>query len=284
MSAPVVEQNLRSWTGAVWIPVGSLVLTDWNCNVMKEDKLAELISDVQPEAPGKRFRFDEPLQVVPIKQKRGKYLVIGGEHRLRAMKALDQDEVPCVIRHDLANKTRKELMLWSVRRNNLRGEIDRQKYAEMEAELIDHHGMTAEAARESMLINGRLAKALRGAVSVRANEEGESDDGHKGTRRHGDDAETDGARDEVQKRRSRHELLQALKVAEEDVLLDSADTVEHGYLFFAQGSKGQTHLVVNESQRLSGLVKRAVSACKGNSAKIDDFLCAAIEKELKNWE
>lgn len=51
-----------------------------------------------------------------------------------------------------------------------------------------------------------------------------------------------------------------------------------------QGSKGQTHLVVNESERLHGHVASTVAACKGNSAKVDDFLAQAIQAELKNWE
>ena len=57
-----------------------------------------------------------------------------------------------------------------------------------------------------------------------------------------------------------------------------------GYLFFMQGAKGQTHLVVEESLPLHGLVKEMVNKCKGLDGKVDDFLCAAIRNELKNWE
>jgi ParB-like chromosome segregation protein Spo0J len=271
--------EFNTWKKAVEIPTNRLVFTDWNCNEMTEHMLDHLMTEIENKEDPGEHHFDEPLQVIPMTDSPGKYLVIGGEHRTKIARSLDMEAVPCVIREDLAKLSRKDLMLWSVRRNNLRGRLNATKYAEMEAELIDHHGMTAEAARRSMLVDGDLAKALRASVAVRDNEESTSDDGHDGTRQHGDTV--DEAKDA---RRSKEELLTALKIAEQDVLLDSADTVEHGYLFFVQGKKGQSHLVVNESLTLHGLVKQMVAACKGVDGKVDDFLSGAIRNELKNWE
>jgi len=270
--------EFNTWKKAVEIPTDRLVFTDWNCNEMSEKKLAHLQNEIQNEEDPDDPHFDEPLQCIPLPESEDKFLVLGGEHRTKIARALNMGTVPCVIRHDLAKLSRKDLMLWSVRRNNLRGRINAQKYAEMEGELIDQHGMTAEAARRSMLIDGDLAKALRASVAVRDNENNGSDDGHNGDRQHGD------VQDAQDARRSKEELLTALKIAEQDVLLDSADTVENGYLFFVQGKKGQTHLVVNESTALHGMVKNMVAACKGLDGKVDDFLIAAIRNELKNWE
>jgi ParB-like chromosome segregation protein Spo0J len=246
---------------------------------MSQEKLAHLQADIANEDDPSDPHFDEPLQVIPISESEGKYLVIGGEHRTKIARSLEMPTVPCVIRHDLAKLSRKDLMLWSVRRNNLRGRINAQKYAEMEAELVNQHGMTTEAARRAMLIDGDLAKALRATLAVRANEGNDTDDGHDGSRTLNDNVES--ARDD---RRSKEELLRALKIAEQDALLDSADTVKHGYLFFAQGAKGQMHLVVDESDELHNLVKQMVDACKGGDAKVDDFLREAIRGELVNRE
>lgn len=270
--------EFNTWKKAVEIPSDRLVFTDWNCNEMSEQKLAHLQEEIQNDEDPEDPHFDEPLQVIPIKDSEDKFLVLGGEHRTKIARALNMLAVPCVIRHDLAKLSRKDLMLWSVRRNNLRGRINAQKYAEMESELIDTHGMTSEAARRSMLIDGDLAKALRASVAVRDNENSDSDNGHDGTRQHGD------LEDAKNALRSKEELLQALKIAEQDVLLDSADTVEHGYLFFMQGKKGQSHLVVDESKTLHGLVKNMVESCKGLDGKVDDFLISAIRNELKNRE
>ena len=265
----------ETWDKAVLIPVAELVLNDWNPNEMPEEHLAELHAEIEEPSDPKADRFHEPLQVVPLKGQK-KWLVLGGEHRARVMKALDKGHIPCVIRNDLAGKSRQELMLWSVKRNNLRGRINAQKYAELEAELVDKHGMTAEAARRAMLVDGALVKALRASLAVRDNE---PDDAEKKS-----NPSEDREKQQTEKTRNQAELLQALKVVEQDVLLDSADTVEHGYLFFVQGARGQTHLVVDESTRLCSLVEKMVGVCKGNNARVDDFLVAAIDAHLKHQE
>jgi hypothetical protein len=270
--------EFNTWKKAVEIPTDCLVFTDWNCNEMTEQKLAHLQDEIANEENPEDPHFDEPLQVIPIKDS-DKFLVVGGEHRTKIARALEMRTVPCVIRYDLAKLDRKDLMLWTVRRNNLRGRLNAQKYAEMESELIEQHGMTSEAARRSMLVDGDLAKALRASVAVRLNEDNDSDDGHDGTRQFGDDVAN--AQDQ---RRSKEELLQALKIAEQDVLLYSADTVEHGYLFFIQGKRGQSHLVVDETETLNEMVKSMVKACKGSDARVDEFLIGAIRNELKNRE
>ena len=269
--------EFTSWDKAVMIPVNQLVFTDWNCNEMSTDNLAQLMADIEADSDGD-VRFDEPVQVVPIKDAENKWLVIGGEHRTKVMIGLQQETVPCVIRWDMANKSRKELMLWSVRRNNLRGKLNAQKYAELENELVNDHDMATEAARQSMLISDELARALT-AASIPAMEDDLDDD---------ESFETDkkpkadhDAEKVAEDQRSKSELLNALKVVEQDVLLDSADTVEHGYLFFVQGRQGQTHLVVDESAELHSLVAKMVSACKSNEDRVDGFLSSAIENELK---
>ena len=271
--------EFQTWQKAVEIPTDCIVFTDWNCNEMSQEKLAHLQAAIENDEDPEDHHFDEPLQVIPITESEGKFLVVGGEHRTKIARSLEMPSVPCVIRHDLAKLGRKDLILWSVKRNNLRGRINAQKYAEMEAELVDHHGMTTEAARRSMLIDGDLAKALRATLAVRDNEHNDSDDGHAGDRQFGDDV--DEAREN---RRSKEELLSALKIAEQDVLLDSADTVENGYLFFVQGKKGQMHLVVDESQNLHEVIKQMVKSCKGEDEKVDDFLFSAIRAELATRE
>jgi ParB-like chromosome segregation protein Spo0J len=272
--------EFETWTKAVEIPTDRLVYTDWNCNEMSPDKLAHLQAEIQNNDDPSDPHFDEPLQVIPIKDAEGKYLVLGGEHRTKIARTLEMKTVPCVIRHDLAKLERSELMLWSVRRNHLRGRLNAQKYAELEAELVNDHGMTTEAARRSMLIDGDLAKALRASLAVRSNEKKDESEEEDESR-----PLSDSVNEAREAALAKEELLRALKIAEQDVLLDSADTVKHGYLFFAQGSKGQMHLVVDESEDLHDLIDDMVAACKGNEAKVDDFLRQAISKALEShWE
>jgi ParB/RepB/Spo0J family partition protein len=260
---------VKTWDKAVLLPIDSLVLTDWNCNELQDDGMASLLEDIQQGG------FDEPIHVVPIKDDR--YLVIGGEHRTKALRSLDVSEVPAIVRHDLAHLDRKELILWSVRRNHTRGKVNEQKYAKLEQELIDQHNMTTEAARRSMLVNGELAKALkRREKKLRASDD-EPDDETSGGK-----SDREPPTEAHKEARRRESVLQSLKTAEEEVLLQSEDTVQHGYLFFAQ--QGKLHLVVDTTKHLHVLVQRMVDTCKGESASVDEFLASAISKELKSWE
>ena len=259
--------ELKRWDKVVMIPIDSLEFCNWNSNEVSPEVMAALMEDIQQGV------FDEPAQVVPIEN--GKYLVLGGEHRTRALRALDHNEVPCIIRTDMIGKTRKDLILWSVRRNNIRGQNNEQKYAKLEQELVDQHNMTTEAARRSMLINGDLAKALK--KRDKKTSDGDEDEGDARPDRKGDQGE-----DPNQETKDREGLLKSLKAAEQEVLLQSGDTVEHGYLFFAQDEK--LHLVVNETRNLYALVRRMVDACKGESATVDEFLVSALTKELSSWE
>jgi len=274
--------SYSTWEKVVLIPIAHLIFADWNCNEMSDQQMAELMSDIEnpdnPEDP----HFDEPLQVVPIKDQDDRWLVLGGHHRTKVMNALSQEHIPCVIRWDLKDMSRRELILWTVRRNHLRGKVNADKFAKLENELIDEHGMSQAAARKSMQIDNALADALR--ASVEAKTQNPSEDGNSPKSSDDKPFEDNEFKEAETKHQERETLLKALRIAEQDVLLDSADTVEFGYLFFSQGRRGQLHLVVNESNQLHKLVADMVSHCKGNSAKVDDFLISALQQELTNWE
>lgn len=280
-----------TWPDAVLIPINDLVFCPWNCNEMGDAEFSELVAEIEDGG------FDEPLQVIPITKqhtdpklypdlasvaKPGKYLVLGGEHRARAAISLEWTEAPCVTKDTLKDAPEADLIIWNTKRNNIRGRINAQRYADVERKLSEKHQIRTEVARRKMLVKGDLLKRLRKNVAVQDTEGSEgADEGQRGKQKA---PKTDGEQDRQDELKDRRALLNALKTAEQDVLLQSADTVEHGYLFFAQGQNGQTHLVVDETQRLAGLVKRMVAACKNDSARIDDFLADAITTELANWE
>ena len=269
------------WEKAVLVPIERLVFTDWNCNEMSPERQAQLVASIENTDDPNDPRFDEPLQIVPVEGD-DKYLVLGGEHRTKAMAILNQTHIPCVIRQDFIGKSRKELMLYSVQRNNLRGKLNAQKYAALEAELINDYEMTVEAARQTMLVEGDLAKALKAALaSNRPRNDDDNDKDHDGDK---PSTEFPELQQELTKQRDKAELLQALKVAEQDVLLDSADTVEFGYLFFAQGKNGALHLVVDCSEELLNSVRKLVNHCKADNKRIDTFLKQAIDKKLEGPE
>lgn len=261
---------MRTWDKAVLLPIDKLVFTDWNCNELDDDGMAALLEDIQQGG------FDEPVHVVPLDD--GQYLVIGGEHRTKALRSLDVAEVPAIVREDLSHLSRKDLILWSVKRNHTRGRVNEQKYARLEQELVDSHNMTTEAARRAMLVKGELAKALKRRDKQGRSDDVDNDDQDNSQHERGDREPQSEAHKEAKQRES---LLQSVRAAEKEVLLQSEDTVQHGYVFFAQRDK--LHLVVDTSKSLHGLVQRMVEACQGESASVDEFLVSAISKELKSW-
>jgi hypothetical protein len=296
----MAKAKTNGWSDATMIPLDSLVFCPWNVNEMGDEEFSELVAEIEDTG------FDEPLQVIPITKQHldanhypdiskvaveGKYLVLGGEHRARAAISLEWKEAPCVIKDTLQESPESDLKIWTVKRNNIRGRINAQRYADLERSLSERYQIRADAARRKMLVKGDLLKKLRKNIAVQDNEGG---DGSGGDDDDDDDDDlpptgrkgpaTDSEKDHQNEIKDRRSLLNALKTAEEEVLLQSADTVEHGYVFFAQCASGQTHLVVDETPQLAGLVKRMVAACKNESERIDRFLADAITAELANWE
>lgn len=284
-------EGFQTWGGAKLIPVEKLVIPEWNLNEMSEGEFAALMEEIRVGG------FDEPCQVVPITKgsDAGKFLVIGGAHRVKAMMANGATEVPCTLKTHLTDVDELTLQEWTVKRNNIRGRINKEKYAALEKRITGKWQISAEAARRRMLARQELLESLKNEAnesldpdptSVEEMDLGPSDSngggGDGGDRPPRERSETDGASDRKRKFAERRALLANLKQFAQEVLANSEDTVEHGYLYFGQG--GMTHLVVNQSSKLHALVSDMVEACKANSDRIDDFLVSAITKELPQWQ
>lgn len=297
-------RKLTPWEGAVNIPVDDLVLCDWNVNVMEDPEFAALLDEVREGG------FDEPGQVVPIEEGdyAGKFLLLGGEHRKKVCLALNMSHMPCVIKEHLSGADEETLMMWSVKRNNIRGKIDEQRFAEMQKRITGRGKISTEAARRRMLIREERHAHLKERFSQEVIdvmvEEGKKGvgDGSSNSRAPSESTATGTSPD---KRRppsddgdenvttapgkgrkkafaDQRALLTSLKAFQQDVLQQSADTCTQGYLYF--GIAGHTHLVVNENAALNKLVGELVETCKANSDNINEFLISAIKKELPAWQ
>ena len=278
MTMTTTKKKFKTWSLAVMIPRNLLVLTDWNINEMTERAFAELVSEI------KDHDFDEPCQVVPIKEgpDEGKYLVIGGEHRYKAACALEMDDVPCVIKDSLNPSDRAGLMEYSVRRNNIRGRIIAERLANLESELMSKRAISVEAVRNKLFLKGELLKGLRKTAAIRDNEDDEAEKGGRETRKKREEGEADPDPIGTKAIKKAVSLGASLGALRAEVLDRHGDTVENGYIYFGQGDK--QHLIVEESKSLYTLVARMVSAAKSESASIDEFLVSAIQRELKEWE
>ena len=147
--------------------------------------------------------------------------------------------------------------------------------------VTDRLGISKEIAQRRMHVREEMARGINEAKI----ESGQAaiTEQLKERLEHGNSLlETDSARERTKELQSRKKLLENLKTVEQDVLLQSGDTVEHGYLFFGQG--GKEHLVVEENPTLYNMIKEMVGTCKKDSADINFFLISAIRNELKNWD
>ena len=276
--------GFKTWEAAKLIPVDLLVLTDWNANKMTDEMLAKLVEEIR------EYDFDEPCQIVPIGtgSHAGKFLVIGGEHRYKACVIEGKAEVPCVVKERLTDADEDKLMEYSVRRNHLRGQLDVEKYRALEKRLSGKWQTSAEAARERMLVRDERVRTIKSQHEASidpdggAGEEVDLEDGSSGSGDKSKGRSTDGNEARKKAFADRRALLANLKSFVTEVLAESEETVEHGYLFFGHG--GSKHLVINEDARLHGLIGEMVEACKANSDKVAEFLVSAITKELPQWQ
>jgi hypothetical protein len=288
----------ETWTKAKLIPVDMLIIPEWNVNEMDDAAFARLLDETKDD-------FDEPVQVIRLKEgpHAGKFLVPGGAHRLKAVRINGGTHIPCVPKTKLEGKDELEIQEWSVVRNNIKGRLNAQKVAELQARISKKWNLSTKAAQNRLLMRQELAESLKKKHVEEDNETTDTDPNDietisvGGSESSGDSPaeggkspdkrkppfdETDGLGDRRKKFAERRALVASLKACVQEALIESEETVEHGYLYFGTG--GQTHLVVNESKQLHALIADMVAACKANSDKVDEFLCSALSKELPQWQ
>jgi len=295
-------QALPSWDAPRLISVDDLEFCSWNVNEMDNAEFSELVAEIEEGG------FDEPIGVIPILEEPGRYLVPSGEHRARAAVALEMTTIPAVLKIHLSQKELHEVQQWSVKRNNIRGRINVQRYIDLERSWGEKHQIRAEVARQRTLVKGELLKKIRknagaldnegigapaGGSIVTADdigdpsgpgapsERGSSDkDSRKPPRDDGPD--TDGEKDARAQVRDRKRTEKSFKTAWEQSLMDCPDTIANGYVVLADAEK--THLVVDTPKSMAPLVSRMIAACRQEDSKVAEFLSTAILNELKNWE
>ncbi len=314
-----------AWDAPRLVPLDCLEFTTWNVNEMTDSEFSELVAEVEEGgytlSDGNYVSgFDEPVGLLSIPGEPSKWLVPSGEHRVRAALALEMHAIPAMLKVHLTEADEAEVQMWAVKRNNIRGRVNAQKYAALEHALSERHQIRADVARQRMLVKGELLKNLRKNRAVLNNEPrgGPPSRGGMGSRNPGtpsgppaagdssgaaagvepDSADspasagsappaagTDGERQTRQGDAARSRLQRGFKAAWEEALVNSAHTVEHGYLVLADGKDGgKCHVIVDTPAQLANLAKRMVAACQSQSAKMSEFLTSAITAELKSWE
>lgn len=228
----------------IMVPVSEVIENPWNPNEQTDTVFNELVHDIDKEG------FDEPLQVVklpeddPEYQKGKRYRVIGGAHRLRAIKHLGLDQVPVVVK---SYPTEEEQKIKTVRRNLLRGDLNRLKFTRLVNELdrrVDNEfavalGLSSKEQLSAMLINnqGKYTEELAERIA------------------------------EVQKEET---AIRNISMILNKLFSEFGDTLKHSYMFFTYGTK--LHLMVMMSRQLQKLMDAITTHCSEKDKSVNDVL------------
>ncbi|NJL55762.1 ParB N-terminal domain-containing protein [bacterium] len=112
-----------------------------NTNRQSKHVHQELIESIREQG------FDENLIVVPRNDGEPGFFIVAGNHRRRAGKAAGMLEFPCVVRDDWDEV---EARIQLVRRNYVRGEIDRVLFTEEVNRLSKEQGIALDVLMERM--------------------------------------------------------------------------------------------------------------------------------------
>ena len=244
------------------VPLDHLRPNGWNPQTMTEVEFSMLLSEIREDG------FDEPLLVVPDEEKNAElgtddyYIIISGEHRWQALKVLEAEAAPCIVKYDWDECAQR---VKTVRRNIIRGHLDAQRFTELcnhlhEKEKIALEEMSTtlgfESDKEFMRVYLEDAAKKKDA----ADEQIASGGGPTL-----DDKE-------------------AVQFLVDEVFAKYGDTMPQGYMCFHH--KGKMHLIARMDDELSEMVMQMVDFLRSEAGEINQFLKGAVrdafEREKKN--
>lgn len=245
-------ENMKRWEGAVEIPLELLVEDQANPNVMDDRMLAELVEMIRCTG------FDEPVQCAPgavLPDGRQSFVLVGGHHRVKAARILGMTCVPAVVKDRMEEGERRMEM---VRRNVVRGELDRVKFGELVASLEGRDALSLRAMAEKMGFGAE--KALRERMERK---KGVTADAL-------DKLLADSHREIV--------LVNNLSWVLNEIMSKYGETAPEGWLFFAY--KERFTLLVQSSPSLARAIDVLCMKMREDKASLQDFINEAIREKF----
>jgi ParB/RepB/Spo0J family partition protein len=241
--------DLKKWEGAVEIPIDLIEPNDWNPNVQSDATFEALVEEIHTSG------FDEPLVVVPHPDKKGAYRIISGEHRWKAAKTLGMQAIPVVVKEQWDEATQK---VQTVRRNMLRGELDRVKFSKLVNDVVETYGVARENVPKLMGFTDD-----KEFVKHYLAEKGNSDAK---------------LREMMAQTKKETQMVDNLSFLLNEIFSKFGSTLSQGFIFFFY--KGRMHLMVQMDKDLEDQVSLMVEMLKGSGQNVNDFLGKAIGREL----
>lgn len=124
-----VEKPAKKFKDIRMIPIKLLVEAEWNPQKMSDKEFNALVENIREVGP------IDPVQVSPLTD--GRFRVIGGNHRLQALRVLEYEMVQCVLCDDFDEDMQK---FQSVRLNVIHGKLDPEKFLHLYEEMAKKYG------------------------------------------------------------------------------------------------------------------------------------------------
>lgn len=241
----------------------------WNPFEETDETFNLLVEEIESEG------YDEPILVVPIEGKGSskierseeddtagwlvetgsqRYRIINGEHRWKALNVLDYEYIPCVIKADWDERTQK---IQTVRRNMIKGQVNRRKMSNLIEDIRKRHKIGPEAAARKMGIFDE--KEFKRYYIKKRQEQKKANE----------------------KRRQDQKAVQAVEnmtTTLTQIFKESGGTVSQGFVSFAY--KGEVHMLVNMDPALKRTIEGLAEFLEISGFSAPQFLHEALEAKM----
>ena len=235
-----------AWDKAVMIPIGDLVLAPYNPNQMAEEEFALLLEQIEKDG------FDEPLLVCP---EGDKFVVIAGNHRLRACRGLGHGVVPCIIK----SWTEIERRVNIVRRNTVRGSSNREKFTDNVDFIIKNDECEIMAVAEAM---GYIKEKSFFNMYIKEDEEIKK-----------------AVKERDKEEKEMEKVIKSYENVIRNIMETYGDTIPNNFLHFFYGDN--QILLVKVDDRLNLLINKVADKAKTDNIDLSSFFYDMLKSSVK---
>lgn len=235
------------WRDIKEIPVKELFEAPGNPQTQTSTVFNNLIEDISEDG------FDQPINVVA--RESGGYTVIDGNHRLRALKYLAYEKVPCIVRTDW-DEVKAKIKL--IRRNLLVGELDKGKFTKYIDDFTDRYKIPADMLPSMMGFENEEAFL---AMYNQAREISEEDLERLG-----------GGKVELR-------LIENLTAVLNQIFSEFGESVPYSYIYFYYGKK--LHTLIQSGPIMKKALEAVSAKCLDEKKDINEVLPDIIKKGLE---
>jgi hypothetical protein len=232
-----------------WIPIDSIVPNGWNPNTQDDITFNVMQDEIA------QVGFIDPLEVVPLDD--GTFMILGGEHRWRAAKNLNHEEVPCVVLTDEKWRESDLQKFVTVRLNVIHGKMDPDKFVALYNEMAAKYGAesmqrlmgyadTRQFEKMVSWVKKGLAKSLPKEMSK-----------------------------EIEEKTKDIKTVQDLERIIQELFAKYGDTVNQSFMIFTYGK--QQHIYVAMDAKMRKAMDKAMECCRLMGTDMNDFMRPVVE-------